>query len=428
MYFPYAITAMQFVACISLMINFKNIDDNEKWIFTNKDELVVSSQQNILVLVLDCFSNEVIPWLKQDYPESLECLNDFVYFDNANSVYEATFMSLAYVLTGMEYDTTCSYLDWGDNAWGSEYCENIYNSLHDKNYKVRIYSTDVLGARNQENIAEKIDNYEKVEFLYGNTNYLNLMQVFLRSSLYKYLPLGLKSYFYISDEMFNKNADVVYSKEYELPIRTNYDYYSALINEGLKLEDKDTNYFIMEHLRGLHPPYNIDENGVFVENGERISAARGCMLIVTEYIAQLKKLGVYDNSTIIIMSDHGNQGQCEGVQPIFFIKERNRRSQEMEVRSAPISFEDIMPTILYEAGILNGQKTIYDYENTEIRERRMYIRGYDENVKSVERSISGGVSSINVLYKYTYTKDEQDLIDQEKAKVYEEIVLSEYPN
>lgn len=423
---PYVLIGMQLVACISLLLGMK-ADVTKKWMFTNKDELKVSSKENVLVLVLDCFSNEVIPQLERDYPESLESLKDFVYFDNANSVYEATYMSLTYILTGMEYDTTCSYLDWGDRAWGSEHCKDIYDKFAEKNYKVRIYTTGLLECRNAENIGEKIDNYEQMEVLRNKIHYLNLTKIFVRSSLYKYMPVGLKEYFDITEDMFNANVAPVYATPYEASSESNADYYAALVNEGLTPDNTEEKYFIMEHLRGLHPSYCIDEKGAYVEDGDRISAARGCMLIVDEYITQLKNLGVYDNSTIIIMSDHGNQGQCEGVQPIFFIKEKNRTSAEMEVCSSPISYEDVMPTILKEIGSPNGEKTVFDYNNVENRERRMYIRGYDDRIGPVERSISGGEASLNVLYKYTYTGNEEALIEQEKAGRYEVIPLSEYP-
>ena len=33
---------------------------------------------------------------------------------------------------------------------------------------------------------------------------------------------------------------------------------------------------------------------------------KGIHFIIGEYMAQLKELGIYDNSTIIILSDHGD--------------------------------------------------------------------------------------------------------------------------
>lgn len=43
------------------------------------------------------------------------------------------------------------------------------------------------------------------------------------------------------------------------------------------------------------------------------------------FLDELKNMGVYDNSTIIITADHGKIMTVDGIQPIFFIKEPIKR-------------------------------------------------------------------------------------------------------
>lgn len=425
-YIAYACMTMQIIACVSLIPNIRHVE-NEKYMFTNEDEFTVSENENILVLVLDCFSNDVIPHLNNDSTKSLKCLHDFTYFDNANSVYEATFMSLANVLTGSTYDTNCSYLEWGDSIWSSEQCELFYRKLKEKNYKVHIYTDDLLAASNPENIASKIDNYKKVNVGDKNIDYQRVVKLFIKSSCYKFFPYAVKNRFYYDGDMFNDCINIEYKDEGQAPIKRNAEYYQNLIEQGLTTSE-NSNYFVIQHLRGLHPPYNIDENGNYVEKGGQITAAIGCMLLVEEYLSQLKRLGIYDNSTIIIMSDHGNQKQCEGVQPIFFIKCKNEKHEEFINNSAPISYEDFIPTIMQIIGVETEQRSIFDYDESEYRKRVMYVRGFEKSFDKVNRAISGGESNINVLYKYEYVGNCNDLIDLEKKKIYDIIPLYEYPN
>ncbi len=420
---PYLCMLVQCVACVSLIPKFIG-QEKEQWAFTNKEEFTISQNENIIVLVLDCFSNEVIQ--KMDEKE-LDFLRDFTFYDNANSVYEATFTSFANLLTGQPYDTTCSYLEWGNQIWEDEKCSFYYDKLKEKNYKVHLYTDDLLECKDPVNIASKVDNYEKIENQTKTINYLRMEKLFVKSSCFKFFPSIVKTRFYVDGDMMNECVDIPEGNEQQKPIKRNAEYYQVLRNQGLRLND-DSNYMIVQHLRGLHPPYNIDDTGKYVEDGEQMGAAQGCLLVVDEYLNLLKQLEKYDDSIIIVMSDHGNQKQCEGVQPIFFVKNRSEKHNQMVVNSAPISYEDFMPTIMKCIGVDTKEKTIYDFVTEEKRNRVMYIRGYDEKYPEVERAISGGKSSINILYKYEYTGDSQTLNELEKEKKYEVVPLSEYPN
>lgn len=57
----------------------------------------------------------------------------------------------------------------------------------------------------------------------------------------------------------------------------------------------------------------------------------GSLKMVGEYIEQLKKLGKYDSSTIIILADHGD-GDFS-LNPIFLIKRKGESREEMIIDS-----------------------------------------------------------------------------------------------
>jgi arylsulfatase A-like enzyme len=80
------------------------------------------------------------------------------------------------------------------------------------------------------------------------------------------------------------------------------------------------------HLNGAHAPYTLDENGnsVSSQDGTAIDQYVGCMRLVFYYIQMLQDIGMYDNSTIIITADHGENYVTEELEqntnPILFIK------------------------------------------------------------------------------------------------------------
>ena len=64
------------------------------------------------------------------------------------------------------------------------------------------------------------------------------------------------------------------------------------------------------------------------------------------FLDELKNMGVYDNSTIIITADHEKIMTVDGIQPIFFIKEPYKKNDRLAVCSSPVSAEEFMPTIM----------------------------------------------------------------------------------
>jgi predicted AlkP superfamily pyrophosphatase or phosphodiesterase len=162
------------------------------------------------------------------------------------------------------------------------------------------------------------------------------------------------------------------------------------------------------HMYGAHPPYTMTSDFQYkpfdgkrdVHNGNMLSQAIGSMKIVYEYISQLQELGKYDDATIIITADHGHntelyddEGNITGISvPIMFIKKSGETSEVIKESSAPVSHEDLMPTIEKAAGIAVGERTIDDITEDEDRTRIFRICK-DEIYRKYE--IIGDVYDIN---------------------------------
>lgn len=129
--------------------------------------------------------------------------------------------------------------------------------------------------------------------------------------------------------------------------------------------------------------------------------ARGCMTIMEAYLNELKRLGVYDDATIIITADHGGDGN-EELQVIYFIKQPGETHEASPVTNAPIAHCDILPTVAQMAGIDHTRygKSVLDFSQDEQRERTMWVRKRDPDYPEM------------VYYGYTYTGDIQTLIQQ----------------
>ncbi len=400
LYLSVLLVGMQAVALVSLLVTAPEeayerakVDDR-LW---GKDQYTVSADKNIIVFVLDYFSSLYLQQMMAVYPDGADCLHDFTYYSNADCTYYGTFPSLAHMLTGGEVDTAVSNSEWCRDIWDNDLTEQFYQELHANQYKVNVYTTDfdVLTVGNgcailRDKVSNITDEPREVEVDTGL-----LLKTLTKMSCYRMAPDLLKTQFYTNVSEYS----LIVQDMGQGIAHTNSDFFEALQDEGLK-EDDSSNYFIFQHLIGTHE-FNTDEYGKYQEKTSVEETARGCMTIMEEYLDELKRLGVYDDATIIITADHGGDWK-EDMQVIYFIKQPGEVHDASPVTNAPISHCDLLPTVAQMAGMDHTKygKSIYDFQQDEQRERTIWVRTKDPDYPE------------DVYYCYTYTGDILALITQ----------------
>ena len=182
------------------------------------------------------------------------------------------------------------------------------------------------------------------------------------------MPHFLKSFFWIYSGDFEqyKTGSTVASY-----ITDDVKFY-----ENLKLTiNEDKNVYRLYHLNGSHSPYWLNE---FAEKQEEatdvVKQSKGAMYIVEDYINQLKELNVYDNSTIIIISDHGDINSeyniVNDAHGILFVKQKNN-THSFITNSTPVSYFELHSTIFSELGIDKG-KTFFSITEGDNQIRYFY--------------------------------------------------------
>lgn len=401
---------IQSVALISLWLSAK--EDAYRypegtWHLSGEKQYVVSAEKNVIVIVLDYFSNQYLEPLETAYPGATDFLHDFTYYSNMDCTYFGTFPSLPHMLTGREVNMMQPVNDWCREIWENKETTAFYRELADKDFQLNVYTPDtnilcglndvkILDGRiaNVANDAQEIDVYYKL-----------LFKTMGKMSAYRMFPDLLKPLFYANIDEY---ADIVSARDNQIR-HNNHDFYQGLLETGLST-DPDANYVIVQHLMGPHL-HTTDETGHYKEDSTLEETSKGCMVIVEEYLNQLKALGVYDTATIIITADHGGGYDS---QVIFYIKEPGERHEASPTTNAPVSFREFLPTIAGAAGLdasAYGQ-TIYDFSENEQRERTVWLRMYDENYPAVPCYTGDKNGSANVYYGYTYTGGIRELLQQ----------------
>lgn len=403
--------AIQLVAFVSLFFAAPSkayaYDSEDTFRLSGKDQFKVSEDGNVVVIILDSFSNESFEKALSYAPDSADFLHDFTYFNNVCPNYLGTFPSLVHMLTGNDVDFGATVNEWTAASWKSEKADSFYNDLAANGYDFRLYTPDlniICGLNDfAELTADKISNVTNSPYNMIVAN-KKLCVSMLKMSGYRMFPEILKPLFYTGMDEYE---DVI-TIDSEPVYHENYEFFSKLSTEGLQSES-GRKLFLVQHLMGTHL-FKNDAQCNFAEDSSFEETATGCLKLVSDYLDDMKELGVYDNSVIIITADHG---MGEGQHSSFFIKNVNEVSDSMKVNDAPVTFCEFLPTIAALTGLDSSKygETFFDIEAGSVRERTLYIRGMSGEFPAVPCYTGDKDGSSNVWFEYTYEGGEERLLD-----------------
>lgn len=331
----YFLAAVQLCTLVVLVLTTTRTVETD-FALTKKGQFELSKNDNIVVFIVDTLDAE---WAERDItnnPYYAENLKDFTYFDNTVGGGAPTVLGVPLLLTGYKYDTTTTLDEYYCEAYEkSSFLKDINNSKYD----VKLY-TDYSYL----NGADKSDIYNaEEEQTYAISSYTEFGKYLYKLAGFYAMPTPVKRFFWFYGDDFSK---LIKSEDANKEVYTFNDpqFYSDFKASGL--EAKNTrNSFVLYHLFGAHGPYSMDENAQKVSECDtnQTRQIQGTLKIIFEYIDEMKRLGVYDNSTIIITADHGGVDLYQN--PAVFIKQKGESRNEMAVNSDPVTFNNLQATI-----------------------------------------------------------------------------------
>lgn len=404
-----------FLGGVQLLTLIIMLISSDGGIYSYKNEVLdgsrqytVSSKKNIVTFVFDAVDNYYFEQLLASSPEVFDGFEDFTLYNNTCSVHDYTMASMTQMLTG---ETSCPMYDtagWLETAWNGEMAEDFYQRLHSAGYTVNAYmNSDVpikLLSGKFDNCSDGVEpSFVKKDEILANLTKLNR---------YRYMPFLLKPFFDTNEVDFK--SFVGYNEGFDY---YNDDYYDVLTNMGLGKSDDNDNYFIIEHLNGAHQPCD-----------DVIEETKKCLAIAKEYIKQLKAFGLYDDSTVIITSDHGRHTSsfaAAAPTPVFMVKEAGKSSVEMKISTAPVYHTDFLATYLKAAGIYgDGDNELYgdsvfDLSDDMLRERTWYDHTGDDAYPNPNGA------ACNIYRAYSYTGNQENLREITSAGTPTEVIVKE---
>ncbi len=331
--FAPAIIAFMMIASLSSIL-FTNDIYGHKGISTfstNKNLNKISTTKNFYILTLDCTDSAIFnAEVEKKYSREFA---DFTYFKDGMAGYSLTRDSVPLILTGIWNHNEGKFDEYSSNAYSNS---PFLNYLKSDGYDMNIYSTEITwnnaDALAISNMSFDTGDWDRVAFIKEELKYV----------LFKYLPFPLKQYSRIEGMDFKRIINQTHGNIAVFDW-DNLNYYNNVIH-GQNEEITDA-LFQYVHIEGSHPPLNMKEDLTIIPDGtgDYESKNHAAAKIAAAAIQRFKDAGVYDNSVIIIMADHGYNyihGE-DGMNPILYIKGISEKHERISVSNKQVSWADL---------------------------------------------------------------------------------------
>lgn len=361
-----------------------------------------SPDHNVLHIILDSFQadifNEIInnSGSNNDYYEALQ---GFVFFKEHMGVFPTTYMSVPVLLGGEIYKNHMPKKEFVRNVMSGK---SILNVVFAAGYEVDIASNAFLTGLYTEGLHTNSYIIPKNYLTSVQVSYIDEALKLLDLSIFRLAPHFLKKHIYNDQRWFFQSI----LNDNQQPM---FDYYShntflSDFRSKMSLNRKKPTYKFF-HLMSTHWPFVIDGSdgnchyagGPLPIKRDAATWQMRCTLdVVISLFDKMKELGIYDNSLIIIMGDHGAQitplrfgSKIETddkyqfnldawimaqVTPLMLIKSPHNAGP-LKVSNAPTSMLDTAETI---NSILNlnqdyAGQSMFELDPTKDRVRRHYF-------------------------------------------------------
>lgn len=287
----------------------------------------VGTEENLLVLVLDSVDADQFAQALAEDPDLSRRLEGFTWYRNAMGLSDPTKYGLPALLTGQAYTQPVDYAGFIAAAYADA---PLYTMLAGDVWDARFFTDSRYVSLD----AGVVDNLAREELAVNDP--AGLTRDLLRLCAFRYAPHFLKPQLWMYSNVFLPYAQAQGEPVYEV---TDPAFDARLREEGLEATVERA--FRLIHLTGMHPPYTMDADCQYQAQGVTAQEQmRGCLRLAEDYLEQLRALGVYDRSAVLILADHGTETVHR---PLLLLK-RPGDTGEMAVNDAPVSYVDLPAT------------------------------------------------------------------------------------
>ena len=260
--------------------------------FFNPNFYKMSSDNNIIHILLDAFQSNIFKEIITENPEYQTNLQGFTFFENNIGIYPTTVMSIPAMMAGKIYE---------NDVPRKEFIASIADDNLQQRLSTAGYIVDI------KTIASSC--FEQY------ANCYSAKEPKIPIHYYQFIDYGLfrSSPHFIKRLIYNKQNWLISrlftnSEQAQFASARTAAYYKDFIDNTYSSVTSPTYKFF--HADLPHYPITLEQSCQFIgnkkPNRENYKQQAHCSLNLTlRFLEKLKAMGIYDNSMIIISSDHG---------------------------------------------------------------------------------------------------------------------------
>lgn len=242
----------------------------------------LSAKDNIIVIALDALQGDLVNEVLANNTELAAHFDGFTSFTNVSSIFPGTGFSYRGILEGKLPNGDVKAIDRRSN---------LFREMHENGYRVSVSS-----YLNSMFKIFKTDG-DTVDIIPATVGSNNIFEDFISLSI-----LGSRRYLpFIIDHKLQQKEFGAISKVGEKRVL------ESLITH-FNIDDNLSKRFLWLHSLMTHYPVRFTKEGNFsfeLKEDDVRGEIEDALTLMAQMLQKLKEIGVYDNSLIIILSDHG---------------------------------------------------------------------------------------------------------------------------
>ena len=277
----------------------------------------LGKSDNIIVLIMDGFQGYFVNEFLRNHPEISDELNGFISYTNAVSVAPMSAFSTYYLLTGEELSQKEGRLS---AALLAKKDDTLFHDLKDLEYHIVCESMvgNVEGVKqlNYYNYPDASSRFFGFALRICSARYYPSKLFTLLFSLRKSILHGLSEEHMTFEpgQRVEQDSFLVFLRKafraFDFDNTAKEDIRDSIIefSDRFIVEDSIGKAFVWNHSLLTHTPVRFDKDGNYSakrKSSELYGEIHFAFKQLLHVFNRLKELGHYDNSTIIIMADHG---------------------------------------------------------------------------------------------------------------------------
>lgn len=387
---PFAAVVFIGVQALGALVNSSGpAADRARWIEPPPEIYQFSSDRNVIHIVLDEFQSDVFTEILQQDRAALDTqFSGFTYFADHAGAFPTTSMAMPAMLTGVEYRNEEYAPEFVRKAFRDS---SIFEKVSRAGYAVDVMSIVPIASFEEWIGPEASPNWKGARFRIrkpfisqGDYREVSARQL-SELSLFRHVPHSLKAF---SVERSGTFYRAIWMDRGDSPaqIRRHEASNSVAFLEhftGLMSVGRDRPAYKLIHVGVPHRPVVVDRECRFIgltdmSRESYTDQSRCAVRLVASLLDRVRTLGIYDNSLIIVSSDHGTDllplgftgksdslsllpgpstsrlpGTAGSAKAIMFIKPP-KSAGPISISDAPTSHVDLPATILDVLGLPGG--------------------------------------------------------------------------